>query len=241
MEYSARLSDAEIARRAQGVLFEAQHIDPRDLFDVLLGRIEKEYTHHGLDYEKADLVRSLNLIMATYPNIIKLAARECAAKYRELVDTAPLPKEVEAPAGSKKSRLNIYGVVPDDLNGPEREFANILDEDMTGTIEWWHRNEPRKPHSVGIVMPSGSQYFPDFVVKVKDRTRGAGVLLLEIKGSHILNDEGTVEKAISDHKEYGQPLMLLKQEDRFMTVRYNERTQKNEDDKVFRVENMPEY
>lgn len=90
-------------------------------------------------------------------------------------------------------------------------------------------------------MPSGSQYFPDFIVKVKDRTRGAGIILVEIKGGHILNDEGTVEKAISDHKEYGPPLMLLKQEDRFMTVRYNDRTQKNEDDQVFRVENMPEY
>jgi type III restriction enzyme len=240
-EFRARLSDVEIARRAQGVLFEAQHIDPRDLFAVLLERLEKEYEHNGLDYEHADLVRSLNLIMATYPNIIKIAARKCAAQYRELIDTAPLPEDVEAPAGSKKSTLNIYGILPDDLNNPEREFAEILDADMTGTVEWWHRNEPRKPHSVGIVMPSGSQYFPDFLVKVKDRTRGDGLLLVEIKGGHILNDDGTLEKTISDHKVYGKPLMLLKQGERFMTVKYDERTDKNVDDQVFRVEHMSEY
>jgi type III restriction enzyme len=56
--------------------------------------------------------------------------------------------------------------MPQDLNGPERAFADLLDADTTGTVDYWFRNEPRKPWSIGIVMPSGDRYFPDFAVKV---------------------------------------------------------------------------
>jgi type III restriction enzyme len=83
-----------------------------------------------------------------------------------------LPEFVELPAGVKRSRRNVYGVMPQDLNGPERAFADLLDADTSGTVEYWFRNEPRKPWSIGIVMPSGDRYFPDFAVKVAGRTPG---------------------------------------------------------------------
>ena len=70
----------------------------------------------------------------------------------------------------KKSRLNVYGVMPQDLNGPEQAFAQLLDADTSGTVEYWFRNESRKPWSIGIVMPSGDRYFPDFAIKVAGRT-----------------------------------------------------------------------
>ena len=119
----------------------------------------------------------------------------------------------------------------------------MLDADTSGTVEWWLRNEPQKAHSVGIVMPNGYRYYPDFIVKVQGRKRGDGIFLVEIKGNHILNGDDTLDKVIAEHKNYGAPLMLLHEQDskRFMTVRHNERTDKNQADQIFRVENMPEY
>ena len=209
---------------------------------MLLDRLGREYENRGIEVTEDGLVRALNLIMATFPNLVKKAARKCAAQYRDLIDTAALPEEIETSPGAKKSRLNAYGVMPQDLNTLEAAFAAMLDADTSGTVEWWLRNEPRKPWSIGIVMPSGDRYFPDFAVKVKDRTLGDGLLLVEIKGNHILNGDDTLDKVIADHKIYRCPLMLVREPDgRFMTVRYNEARDKNEADQIFRVENMAQY
>lgn len=238
----ARLSDPEMARRAQNVLFDAAYLDPRDLHEALLARLKTEYSHRGIDSGDADLERALNRIMATYPRLIRTAARTCLAKFKEVFDAAPLPDFVELPAGAKKSRLNIYGVMPQDLNGPERTFADLLDADTSGTVEYWFRNEPRKPWSIGIVMPSGDRYFPDFAIKVTGRTAGGGLLLVETKGNHILNGDDTLDKIQAEHKLYRIPLMLAQDAGgRFMTVRYFANTGRNEEDQIFRVENLAGY
>ena len=238
----ARLSDAEIARRAQSVMFDADYLDPRDLHDALLSRLKTEYGHRGIDTDDAGIELALNRIMAAYPHLIRMAARTCAAKFKEIFDAAPLPEFVELPAGVKKSRLNIYGVMPQDLNGPERAFADLLDADTSGTVEYWFRNEPRKPWSIGIVMPSGDRYFPDFAIKVAGRTAGGGLLLVETKGNHILNGDDTLDKILAEHKVYGVPLMLVQDAGgRFMTVKYFPNTGRNEEDQIFRIENLAGY
>jgi len=239
---NARLSDAEIARRAQNVLFDADNLDPRDLHDVLLTRLETEYGHRGVDTDAAGLELALNRIMAAYPHLLRNAARTCSAKFKETFDTMPLPEFVELPAGVKKSRLNVYGVMPQDLNGPEQVFAQMLDADTSGTVEYWFRNEPRKPWSIGIVMPSGDRYFPDFAIKVAGRAAGDGLLLVETKGNHILNSDDTLDKILAEHKLYGVPLMLVQEDSgRFMTVKYFPTTGRNEQDQIFRVENLAGY
>ena len=238
----ARLSDSELARRAQNVMFDADYLDPRDLHDVLLARLKNEYLHRGIDADAARLERALNRIIAAYPNLIRLAARTCAAKFKEVFDAAPLPEYMELASGAAKSRRNIYGVMPQDLNGPERAFADVLDADSSGTVEYWFRNEPRKPWSVGIVMPSGDRYFPDFAIKVKDRIAGSGLILVETKGNHILNGDDTLDKIVAEHKVYGVPLMLVQDTSgRFMTVKYFPNTGRNEEDQIFRVENLSGY
>ncbi|MBP6421410.1 MAG: DEAD/DEAH box helicase family protein [Propionivibrio sp.] len=238
----ARLSDAELARRAQNVMFDAEYLDPRDLHDALLGRLKTEFSHRGIDVDADGLDRALNRIMAAYPILIRLAARSCAAKFKEIFDTDKLPEFVELPAGVKKSRLNVYGVMPQDLNGPERTFAEHLDADTSGTVEYWFRNEPRKPWSIGIVMPSGDRYFPDFAVKVTGRTTGDGLLLIETKGNHILNGDDTLDKVLAEHKVYGTPLMLAQDDGgRFMTVKFFANTGRNELDQIFRIENLAGY
>lgn len=239
---NARLSDAEIARRAQNVLFDADNLDPRDLHDVLLARLKTEYGHRGVDTDDAGIELALNRIMAAYPHLIRNAARTCSAKFKETFDATPLPEFVELPAGVKKSRLNVYGVIPQDLNGPEQAFAQLLDADTSGTVDYWFRNEPRKPWSIGIVMPSGDRYFPDFAIKVNGRTAGGGLLLVETKGNHILNGDNTLDKILAEHKVYGVPLMLVQDAGgRFMTVKYFPNTGRNEEDQIFRIENLAGY
>lgn len=238
----ARLSDSEIARRAQSVLFDAAFLDPRDLHDALMARLKAEYGHRGVDTDDLKLEQALNRIMAAYPNLIRQAARTCAAKFKESFDSVPLPEFVEFPAGVKKSRLNVYGVMPQDLNGPERAFADLLDADTSGAVEYWFRNEPRKPWSIGVVMPSGDRYFPDFAIKVAGRTAGGGLILVETKGNHILNGDNTVDKVLAEHKLYGAPLMLVQDAGgRFMTVKHFSNTGRNEEDQIFRLENLAGY
>lgn len=239
----ARLSNADIARRAQKVLFDADCYDARELHPLLLARLQSEYNEHqGMDLSALELARALNLILATFPRLVRDASRACAARFKQVFDTDVLPSFIEAPDCISRSRLNGYGVMPQDLNDTERRFAEMLDADISSTVAWWHRNEPRKPWSVGIVMPDGDRYFPDFIVGVNDRHHGDGVLLVETKGGHIINYGETLEKINAEHKQYGKPLMLTRQDDgRFWMMRYIESTRKIEPDQVFRVENMGQY
>lgn len=236
--YQARISETEIARRAQRVLFEPDYLDPRDLHAVLIARLKSEYDARGFQYGDSELELVLDLILAAFPSLIRQAARECAAQYAELMDTSPLPDNIELLSGERSSRLNIYGVMPPDLNRDEMAFAEMLDSDLSGTVEWWHRNEPRKPWSIGLILPSGAQYFPDFVVKVKGRLQGDGLLLVEVKGDHLLNSSDTLDKVLASHQRYKRPTMLMKDGDgRFMTIRQDENG-KNSPDQVFRLDLM---
>ncbi len=239
----ARLSNAEIYRRAQKVLDDASYIDQRDLNPLLLARLKTEYNEHqGMDLSEPDLARALNLILATFPVLVRDAARVCAANFKTIEDAKELPPFLEVPEGVSRSRLNVYGIMPQDLNNTERQFAQLLDADTSGTVLWWHRNESSKPWAVGIVMPIGDRYFPDFIVGVKDRYHGDGILLVETKGGHIINCENTLDKIRAEHKLYGKPLMLSPQEDgRLWMMHYIESTQKIEPNQVFRVENMGQY
>jgi type III restriction enzyme len=239
--YQAQLSESEIARRAQRVLFEPDYLDPRELHAVLVQRLETEYQSRGIDTDKALVERALDLILVASPSLVRQAARQCAAKYAEVVDAAPLPDYIVQPPGVRTSRLNLYGVMPAGLNRDELAFVELLDSDLTGTVEWWHRNEPRKPWSIGLILPNGAQYFPDFVVKVKDRAFGDGLLLVEIKGDHILNSGDTQDKVLASHQVYRRPMMLSREADgRFMTIQ-QESNGSNFLDQVFRVSLMTSY
>ncbi len=120
-------------------------------------------------------------------------------------------------------------------------IAEMLDSDLSGTVKWWHRNEPHKPWSIGLILPNGAQYFPDFVVKVNGRTFGDGLLLVETKGDHLLNSSDTQDKVLASHQCYKRPLMLMREDSgRFMTVR-QDANGKNAPDQVFRLDLMVSY
>lgn len=237
-QYQARISESEIARRAQRVLYEPDYLDPRDLHAVLIKRLKSEYEARGFEYTERELELVLDLILTAFPSLVRQAARQCAANFAELIDTMPLPASLELPEGTRTSRLNIYGVMPSDLNRDEIAFAEMMDSDLSGVVEWWHRNEPRKPWSIGLILPNGAQYFPDFVVKVKGRTQGGGLLLVEVKGDHLLNSGDTLDKSVAAHQLYKRPVMLMREDGgRFMTIRQNDKGV-NEPDQIFRLDLM---
>ena len=241
---SAKLERGKIAQDAQRKLFEPDgYLDPRYLIATLMQRMRRECIKHGKTIADEELRYALDLITVRFPGLVRWAAKKCAAKHKELVETTSLPETLELPFTTATARLNIYGIMPPDLNEDERAFAQLLDMDLTDTVEWWHRNEPNKPWSIGLYLPSGKQYFPDFVIKVKKRTRGNGLLLAEVKGGHILNDSGTLDKAVAEHKLYKAPLMIVRDlvAGRFMTVKMNEKGEKLLQDQVFYVENLAQY
>ena len=184
----------------------------------------------------------MHLILIAHKNLLREALRTCNAQHKELVDTVPLPGIVTWPTGCTTARLCVYGVFPPDLNSHELAFAQLLDGDISETVDWWHRNEPSKLHSVGLVMPDGKGYYPDFVVKVKGRNKGGGILLIEVKGEYLMNSGNTPDKAQASHGLYRQPLMvMLENSGRWMTLRFNEKTDKLEPDAVFRLDALAEY
>jgi superfamily II DNA or RNA helicase len=244
-EFQARLSDADIAIRGQRLLFEPDYLDPRELQKALLNRLAAECRDKGFDdllESPEKLQRAMHLILISHKNLLRDAVRTCCAQHAELADTAPLPQTVTWPTGCVTSRLGVYDVFPPDLNKTELAFAQLLDADMSKTVEWWNRNEHSKPHSVGLVMPDGKGYFPDFMVKVKGRSKGDGILLIEVKGEFLINSLNTPDKALASHKLYRKPLMVMHEDSgRWMTLRYNEKSDKLEPDAVFRVDALAEY
>ena len=238
----ARLEDKALAAQAQLQLLHFGYLHPQDLSEALLARLKTEFGHRGFPHDPATLDRALNLIMATQPALLRQAEKACAGRFKEIVDTAQWPASVDALPGAERSPLNVYGVIPDGLNTLELAFARLLDADCSGTLEYWYRNEPHKPWSVGIVRPTGYQFFPDFILKVKERAKGGGLLLVETKGDQLLNSPDTIEKIHAEHQLYG-PVLMLKQDanGRFMTVRWFEKTGRCEEDQVFRVEHLAGY
>jgi hypothetical protein len=237
-----RLEAKALADKVQKSLWHFGYLNPRELYQALLERLRTEFRHRGFDEDPDSLNRALNLILATHPKLLRRAERECASAFKEVVETADWPETLDAPAGTERSRRNVHGVMPEGLNGLELAFAKLLDGDPSGTVDYWYRNEPHKPWSVAIALPSGAQFFPDFVLKVKGRNRGAGFLLVETKGGFILNSDETIEKVNAEHKVYGPALMLTSDaQGRFMTVRYFEQSDRCEEDQVFRVENLAGY
>jgi hypothetical protein len=244
-ELQAGLSDTNIAIRGQRLLFEPDYLDPRQLQKTLLNRLTNECREKGFDdllESPENLRRAMHLILIAHKNLLREALRTCSAQHKELVDTLPLPESVTWTTGCTTARLGIYGVFPPDLNNHELAFAQLLDADMSDTVEWWHRNEPGKPHSVGLVMPDGKGYFPDFMVKVKGRGKGGGILMIEVKGEFLMNSGNTPDKAQASHGFYRHPLMvMLEKSGRWMTLRFNEKIDKLEPDAVFRLDALAEY
>ncbi len=243
----ADLAQREVDAMAQKTLFAADDlgvIDVKALNDSLLGAFRRAAEAQGIEVFDTDdkLLCGLNKILALRPGHMKRAISEAITRHMDVETAQPIPKSVSSPVTLKPSLLNLYGVFPADLNSWELGFAEYLDNDTTGTVKWWHRNPPRKPYSVGIPLPGQPDFYPDFIVGVKDRKRGDGILLAETK--RVINDEegNAREKAQAEHPTYKKVMMLYWQDSRqWMTVEYDDKYDKNQLERVLRPELMVSY
>jgi len=243
----ADLAQREVDAMAQKVLFTVDDlgvIDIRELTDSLKEAFKSALEVQGNEVFDTDekLLSGLNKILALRPGHLKNAISEAIAKNTVAEPADPIPLSVKSLTALKAARLNLYGAFPDDLNSWEVDFATYLDNDTTETVKWWHRNPPRKPYSVGIPLPGQPDFFPDFIVGVKDRKRGDGILLAETK--RVINDEegNAAEKAQAEHPIYKSVMMLYwEDQKRWMTVKYDEKVDKNILDQVLRPELMVGY
>lgn len=247
-EIRAELAQKEIDARAQQTLFKADDydvIDVRVLHQALMAQLTKEIEHRGIDhlFDTDAKVRSgLHKILALRPLQLKRAISEAVANHTVSEEADPIPSEMRSFIALDPARLNLYGVFPDDLNTWERPFAEHLDDDLTGTVLWWHRNPPRKRFSVGMPLPGQPDFYPDFIVGVKDRTRGNGILLMETK--RVINDQerNALVKAQAEHPDYAKVMMIYWEEKRdWQIVEYDPRNDKNYLDRVLRPELMATY
>ena len=130
-EFQAHLSDSEIARRAQRLLFEPDYLDPRDLQAALINKLKAEIKERGIFLELLEspeqLRRAVHLILVAYPSLLRDTVRGCCADNAELVDSAPLPETFDWPNGCMTALLGNYGVFPPDMNNDEIAFAQLLD------------------------------------------------------------------------------------------------------------------
>ena len=234
----AHLSHQQIARLGQELLFALDGPNHEVIRRGLRKKLREAYHSQGIVVLSADselLDQALWLILATYPLALRSAMKQCLNRYAPVEDTfGPLPEELLFSEPLVPSERNAYQVMPPDLNTWEKQFACLLDDDMTGAVKWWHRNKPWLHESVCVPRPSGKAYFPDFVVCLAGRKKGDGILLVETK--ERVYDPAAEEKVDAEHKFYGRPLMLTLENERFMSVRFNPQQRRNELDRVFSLD-----
>jgi superfamily II DNA or RNA helicase len=247
-EIKAKLLRAELDRRAQLCLKTADEdgfLDKRALYAGLMNRLAKEASDKGISglESKEELEDGLAHILALRPDILPKAVSEAFAAHTVSAHASDLPAVLESNDALAGSRFNVYGVYPADLNNWERSFAERLDNDLSGTILWWHRNPVHKSHSVCMPVAGHGFFFPDFIVGVKGRSKTNGVILVEIK--YQINDPigNAAAKSRSRHPEYGNVLMLYLNEKtgEWMTVEYDEKKEQNAIDRVFREDLLVTY
>jgi superfamily II DNA or RNA helicase len=222
--FAADLSPDQAAKLALRVLLENKVMDPRELRRALLRKMEKVMRDEAMA-EAADpeqVARFLDVILATHPQLLRDAQKAAIAKNAEVLEAEDLAPEITSATPLAKSPRNIYQVRPEGLNGWEADFADLLDRDSGENVLWWHRNEPRQPWSVNVLMPDGRGFYPDFVVGIAGRKTEDHALLADPKLNFAREDEAP--KVLAEHQTYGRVLILSREgEGRWMTVDWDEK------------------
>jgi hypothetical protein len=222
--FAADLSPDQAARAAQRVLLENKVLDPRELRRALLRKMQRVMSDEAMSEagDPEQVARFLDVILATHPHLLREAQKVAIAQHAEIMEAEDLATEITSPHPLTKSPRNIYQVMPEGLNSWETGFAELLDRDSGETVLWWHRNEPRQPSSVNVLMPDGRGFYPDFVIGIAGRKTEDHTLLADPKLNFAREDEAP--KVLAEHKTYGKVMILYRDgETRWMTVGYDDK------------------
>lgn len=225
--FAADLSPSQAAESAQKALFKNKTFDARELRRALLKKVEMVMHEEAMSeaQEPERVAHFLDVILATHPELLWEAQKAAHAKHAEILEAAELPSEISWCEPLASSPRNVYGVMPAGMNSWERPFAELLDRDPNGIVTWWHRNEPRQPWSVNVLMPDGRGFYPDFIIGVSGRKTEEGALLADPKLNFQREDE--VPKVLAEHQTYGRVMILfLDGGTRWMTVGYDQKAKK---------------
>ena len=220
---NAAMDPDQAGRIALKVLMRNQAFDPRELRRALLRKLKSTLLELGLDEvqnEEGKLVHMLNVILSCQPELLYEAQKAALATHCEVSESdEELPPVLVSEAPLATSRLNVYGAIPTGLNLWETAFAEFLDSDTLGLVQWWHRNLPHKGWSVQVVLSDGRAFFPDFVIGLAGRKTELGALLADPKYAFETTQE--LPKTNSIHPIYGRVLILSRKGAEWMSVRYD--------------------
>jgi type III restriction enzyme len=205
----ASISPEQATRQAQRVLRKSGVFHPKELEQALLDRLQKILAEEALEGadDPARVEHFLDVILATHPQLLYEAQRKALVKYATTKPTEDaIPAEWISDAPLTVSARNIFGVYPPDLNNWERDFAQWLDRDTTGTVLWWHRNPVDQDWSVCVMLENGHAFYPDFVIGVAGRKSEDAVLLADTKFAFELGQE--FPKLLAEHPAYGRTMII---------------------------------
>jgi hypothetical protein len=209
MAYGIAVPDpVRISRRAYQALNEGGFFSPKALRKALLERLAPMLQSKGVEdaQDTEQVSKWLNALLAQRPDLLREARKKAMAAKVEILQAAPLPTSLSSLTPLESSRLNIYGAYPSHMNTWERGFAEFLDADDSQIVQWWHRNEPRKPWSINVLLETGEGFFPDFILGIKARPTEEGGLLADTKYAYETARE--LPKLLADHGAYGRVLII---------------------------------
>lgn len=205
----ATISPQQATREAQRVLRKSGVFHPKELETALLTRLQGILAEEALDGadDPERVEHFLDVILATHPQLLYDAQRKALVKYAASEPAREdLPSTLDSETPLTASRLNVYGVLPPDMNTWEREFAGYLDRDTSGVVQWWHRNPSRQEWSVCVLLADGRGFYPDFVIGIKGRSTRDSILLADTKFGFEIAQE--FPKLLAEHPDYGRTLIV---------------------------------
>lgn len=110
------------------------------------------------------------------------------------------------------------------MNKPERQFAEMLDADTSGTVLWWLRNPENEKWAARMILPTGNRFFPDFAVGIKGRITRDGIALIEIKDDGEdgrLHGDKNRTKIQVQHREYRNVFWSCEKDGRLVELEFN--------------------
>lgn len=222
---SLKLSNARVAERAQAAFQLNDSIDPRFLERALIAALRGRAEDGGYAFTDQDLRRTIQLAVMREPGALASAIKEEQGKRARLDDSIPIPEAIFDFADVPVARKGSHGIFPSRMNNPERAFAEMLDADTSGTVQWWLRNPENELWATRMILPTGARFFPDFAVGIKGRTTQDGIALVEIKDD---GEDGRLHSVTNrlkiqvQHREYRNVFWSYKGDNGFVQLGFNE-------------------